>query len=225
MVSKSSSAESHPARICPITLDVKHTGKPSAGNLHAGFDEAGAGNQRTIRPVRHSQRKRGATDRLNLRRLAPVLDPTSRNSMVGGKCRVLPQAPEVMVFGLRAPATCYWLLLRLLHFAHYSQRILLVGDLQDSASDSSWKISTCAIVNRFSIFKFCLIGIGRDLLRQSGGDSRGCASLRFALIETSFSDGRVQQNWVDNHGYKSLLPLFGGADLVHHAVHDCRRMG
>jgi hypothetical protein len=55
---------------------VKHTGKPSAGNLHAGFDEAGAGNRRTIRLVRHSQRKRGATDRLNLRRLAPVLDPT-----------------------------------------------------------------------------------------------------------------------------------------------------
>jgi hypothetical protein len=72
------SAESHPARIGHITLDVKHTGKPSAGNLHAGFDEAGAGNQRTIRLVRHSQRKRGATDRLNLRRLAPVLDPTSR---------------------------------------------------------------------------------------------------------------------------------------------------
>ncbi len=70
------SAESHPARIGHITLDVKHTGKPSAGNLHAGFDEAGAGNQRTIRLVRNSQRKRGATDRLNLRRLAPVLDPT-----------------------------------------------------------------------------------------------------------------------------------------------------
>ena len=59
-----------------ITLDVKHTGEPSAGNLHAGFDEAGAGNQRTIRLVRHSQRKRGATDGLNLQRLAPVLDPT-----------------------------------------------------------------------------------------------------------------------------------------------------
>jgi len=63
------SAESHPARIGHITLDVKHTGKPSAGNLHAGFDEAGAGNQLTIRLVRHSQRKRGATDRLNLRSL------------------------------------------------------------------------------------------------------------------------------------------------------------
>ena len=70
-------AESHPARIGHITLDVKHTGKPSAGNLPAGFDEAGTGNRRTIRLVRHSQRKRGAIDRLNLRRLAPVLDPTT----------------------------------------------------------------------------------------------------------------------------------------------------
>ena len=27
-----------------INLDVKRAGEPSAGNLHAGFDEAGAGN-------------------------------------------------------------------------------------------------------------------------------------------------------------------------------------
>jgi hypothetical protein len=52
------SAENHPARIGPITLDVKHTGKPSAGNLHAGFEVAGAGNQLY-----------GA--------MAPVLDPTN----------------------------------------------------------------------------------------------------------------------------------------------------
>jgi hypothetical protein len=70
-------AESHPARIGHITLDGKHTGKLSAGNLPAGFDEAGAGNRFTIRLVRHSQRKRGATDRLSLRSLAPVLDPTT----------------------------------------------------------------------------------------------------------------------------------------------------
>ena len=69
-------AESHPARIGHITLEVKHTGKPSAGNLPAGFDEAGAGNRFTIRLVRHSQRKRGATDRPDLRNTAPVLDPT-----------------------------------------------------------------------------------------------------------------------------------------------------
>jgi hypothetical protein len=71
-----SAAESRSARISHITLDKKHTGKPSAGNLHAGFDEAGAGNRLTIRLVRHSQRKRGAIDRPSLRSPAPVLDPT-----------------------------------------------------------------------------------------------------------------------------------------------------
>jgi hypothetical protein len=38
-------AESRSARMSHITLDKKHTGKPSAGNLHAGFDEAGTGNR------------------------------------------------------------------------------------------------------------------------------------------------------------------------------------
>src|SRR5215470_16817946 len=38
-------ADSRPAQRSLITLDVKHTGKPSAGNPHAGFDAAGAGNQ------------------------------------------------------------------------------------------------------------------------------------------------------------------------------------
>ena len=69
-------AESCSARMSHITLDKKHTGKPSAGKLHAGFDEAGTGNRLTIRLVRHSQRKRGAIDRPSLRSAAPVLDPT-----------------------------------------------------------------------------------------------------------------------------------------------------
>jgi hypothetical protein len=59
-----------------INLEMKQTGKPSAGNPPAGFDVAGAGNQLTVRLVRHSQRKRGATDRPDLRSAAPVLDPT-----------------------------------------------------------------------------------------------------------------------------------------------------
>lgn len=50
-----------------ITLGVKQAGKPSAGNPHAGFDVAGTGNRPTVRLVRHSQRKRGVTDRLSLR--------------------------------------------------------------------------------------------------------------------------------------------------------------
>jgi hypothetical protein len=39
----------------------------SAGNPPATCDVAGAGNQLTVRIVRHSQRKRGAMDRPNLR--------------------------------------------------------------------------------------------------------------------------------------------------------------
>ena len=53
--------------IGPITLDVKCAGARSAGNPHATCDVAGAGNQFTVRLVRHSQRKRGATDRADLR--------------------------------------------------------------------------------------------------------------------------------------------------------------
>jgi hypothetical protein len=47
-----------------------------AGNRHDGFDEAGARNELTVRLRRDSQRKRGTTDRLDLRSIAPVLDPT-----------------------------------------------------------------------------------------------------------------------------------------------------
>ena len=67
-------SESKPTRL--INLAVKQTGKPTAGNPPAGLDEAGTGNGLTVRLVRHFQRKRGATDRPNLRSAAPVLDPT-----------------------------------------------------------------------------------------------------------------------------------------------------
>src|ERR1017187_6383617 len=69
--------ESRPSTIGHITLGTKQTGAPSAGNLHAGCDVAGAGNGFTVWLLRHSQRKRGATARLNLRNTAPVLDPTA----------------------------------------------------------------------------------------------------------------------------------------------------
>ena len=39
---------------------------------------AGAGNGLTVGLVRHSQRKQGETDRLDLRSTASVLDPTKR---------------------------------------------------------------------------------------------------------------------------------------------------
>jgi len=62
----------------PVALWVrmKQIGKSSAGKPHAAFDEAGAGNGPTAWLMRHSQRKRGATDRPDLRGTAPVLDPT-----------------------------------------------------------------------------------------------------------------------------------------------------
>src|ERR1035438_4169332 len=70
--------ESRSSTIGHITLGTKQTGAPSAGNPHAGCDVAGAGNGFTVWLLRHSQRKRGATDRPDLRNTAPVLDPTDR---------------------------------------------------------------------------------------------------------------------------------------------------
>jgi hypothetical protein len=43
-----------------ISFAEKRAGEPSAGNRHARFDVAGAGNGFTVQLVRHSQRKRGA---------------------------------------------------------------------------------------------------------------------------------------------------------------------
>jgi hypothetical protein len=56
----SAGAQSPASRIGNITFGMKQAGKPSAGKPPAGFDVAGAGNQLTVRLVRHSQRKRGA---------------------------------------------------------------------------------------------------------------------------------------------------------------------
>src|SRR5260370_28458205 len=77
------SPERYTSSIGRITLDEKQTGERSAGNPHATFDAAGAETQLTIRLVRHSQRKRGATDRSDLRSMASALDPTCQ--MLGGK--------------------------------------------------------------------------------------------------------------------------------------------
>jgi hypothetical protein len=58
---------SRPSLIRLITLAANCAGARSAGNPHATCEVAGAGNQFTVRLVRHSQRKRGETDRSNLR--------------------------------------------------------------------------------------------------------------------------------------------------------------
>src|ERR1700733_5258557 len=68
--------ESRSSTIGHITLGMKQTGAPSAGNPHAGCDVAGAGNGFTVWLLRHSQRKRGETDKRDLTNTASALDPT-----------------------------------------------------------------------------------------------------------------------------------------------------
>src|SRR2546422_235979 len=77
--------ESCPSITRPINLVKKQAGKLTAGNPHGGFDAAGIGTGLTVQLVRPSQRKRGATDRLDLRGTAPVLDPTSGLGAVEGR--------------------------------------------------------------------------------------------------------------------------------------------
>src|SRR3954452_7406599 len=69
-------AESRYSAIGLINLDEKQTGAPSAGNPHAGCEVAGAGNRLTVRILRHFQRKQETKDRVDLRAMAPALDPT-----------------------------------------------------------------------------------------------------------------------------------------------------
>jgi hypothetical protein len=44
----------------PHNLDKKYTGKPSAGNPHAGFDEAGIGNGSMVALLGHSRQETGS---------------------------------------------------------------------------------------------------------------------------------------------------------------------
>src|SRR3979490_52661 len=53
-------AESCPSTIGPITLEVKQTGERSAGNPHAAFDVAGAGNSARSRYC-DTRRRNGET--------------------------------------------------------------------------------------------------------------------------------------------------------------------
>jgi hypothetical protein len=65
-------------------------GARSAGNPHATCDVAGAGNQLTVRLVRHSQRKRGETDRPDLteqRRQSSTLPDLQSIEPFGGRRR------------------------------------------------------------------------------------------------------------------------------------------
>src|ERR1039458_3984228 len=97
--------ESRPSTIGHITLGTKQTGAPSAGNPHAGCDVAGAGNGFTVRLLRHSQRKRGATARPGLRNTAPVLDPTSSKLIFQPRQRYHGAALEIACGNLRVKCT------------------------------------------------------------------------------------------------------------------------
>jgi hypothetical protein len=79
----SPAAESCGSAIGHITLGAKTTGERSAGDPHAPFDVAGAGDQFTVRLVRHSQRKRGATDRPDLRSHGASPRPYQNGSCIG----------------------------------------------------------------------------------------------------------------------------------------------
>ena len=59
-----------------INFDMKATGERSAGNPHATFEVAGAGNGMMENPKRARNRKRGHKPRVNLHITASVLDPT-----------------------------------------------------------------------------------------------------------------------------------------------------
>jgi hypothetical protein len=66
--------ESRPGRIGPISLGLKQTGERSAGNLHAAFDEAGAGNVARSRWCDTRRRKGETTGNTNFdlnRRASP----------------------------------------------------------------------------------------------------------------------------------------------------------
>src|SRR5438445_9989384 len=66
--------ESRPSRIGPISLGAKQTGERSAGNPHAAFDEAGAGNVAWSRWCDTRRRKGETTGNTNFdlnRRASP----------------------------------------------------------------------------------------------------------------------------------------------------------
>src|ERR1700692_285521 len=67
-------AESGSGRIGPISLEAKRTGERSAGNPHAAFDEAGAGNVAWSRCCDTRRRKSEKTGNTNFdlnRRASP----------------------------------------------------------------------------------------------------------------------------------------------------------
>jgi hypothetical protein len=80
--SGSTSAESRSGRIGPIILEAKQTGERSAGNPHAAFDEAGAGNVARPRWCDTRRRKSEPTGNTNFGLTPPRHTPTLTISYV-----------------------------------------------------------------------------------------------------------------------------------------------
>src|ERR1019366_4282321 len=84
------------------TKTRRHTLNVQQMNLLLGIGAMGltsrGWNQRTVHPPGHSQRTQGATDRLNLRSVAPVLDLTTGHKWADGPhdyCPVAPRCPTL----------------------------------------------------------------------------------------------------------------------------------
>ena len=73
--------ESTVSLIGHINLWVRLTGKPSAGNLHAGFDEAGAGNVAMVEIVNPTGDRKSPFGNPSPKVCAPVLDLTDEGTL------------------------------------------------------------------------------------------------------------------------------------------------
>jgi hypothetical protein len=100
---------SRPSLIDLINLVVNCAGARSAGNPLVTCDVAGAGNQLTVWLVRHSQRKRGATDRPDLRSNGASPRPTGRSQLEVICSSFAPEPKELQPFAVTqiySPSTC-----------------------------------------------------------------------------------------------------------------------
>jgi hypothetical protein len=95
VASATRSRESRSARRKHKPAGRRLHGKRSAGNPHAPFDRAGAGDGSMAMPVRHSQRKRGETD---MRRLPIPRQPATLPSGSAARSTAVPPGALSLYF-------------------------------------------------------------------------------------------------------------------------------
>src|SRR6202171_1129991 len=99
-------AESRPCTIGPIILEVKQTGERSAGNPHAAFDVAGAGNVAQSRWCDPRKRKGETTGNTNFdlnRRASPRRYLGSTGGEIPPGDSTKPEELELSMLSGRAP--------------------------------------------------------------------------------------------------------------------------